>query len=130
VLGLGFFRQYRILIDFGPISNPNSNSNPNSHSIPKPNPNPDPRASWGHGIALDISGKVTPKPAVIPAPVAAVKAVKSLNSREWRSARAAVVHVRLLQKQRYDCNPTLWLECSDLFTQAVKHYGGDRLEVS
>jgi tetratricopeptide (TPR) repeat protein len=83
------------------------------------------RASWKHGIRLSESGEVLPQyVSAYTVDSKVVSATTRLQSRQWRSARAAVVHLRLLQKQSYDAMPTLWKECNDLFAVSLVQFGG------
>jgi hypothetical protein len=86
-------------------------------------------ASWQEGIALDPTGGITKKVFVAKktAPhaeetLAVERAV--LHSVHWWSGRAAVVHLRLLQKNSYEDVPTLWREVQSRFQQALQTYNG------
>jgi hypothetical protein len=82
------------------------------------------RADWSRGIVLTSSGVIEKSRASSIVDPSVMRAINNAClSREWRSARAAVVHLRLLQKQTYDHNPTLWKECSDLFQGALGLFG-------
>mgnify|MGYP003386636767 CR=1 FL=1 len=50
--------------------------------------------------------------------VTVMKSVRTLCSRQWLCSRTLLVHLRLLQKQNYSDNATLFKEMQDLFTEA------------
>lgn len=77
---------------------------------------------WRKGITIDAQGSVARSTMRVPPPIAAVSACSHLRSSQWRSARAAVVHLRLLQKQSFEHIPTLWKECSDSFSQSTEMF--------
>lgn len=81
-------------------------------------------AGWREGITLDSNGKISRKMREDDGkngagPLAADDAAQ-LRSLTWWSARAAVVHLRLLQKQAHEDVPTMWQEARDRF-QIVLH---------
>jgi hypothetical protein len=80
------------------------------------------RAPWQHGIELDPHGEIMPIQNREDIDVVCARAMKSLRTRHWLSARAVLVHTRLLQKQSYMDNPTLFKECQDLFRAAESEF--------
>ena len=85
-------------------------------------------ACWREGVALDATGGIRKKElrsqdeALAAETLIAERAV--LRSVHWWSARAAVVHLRLLQKQTYEDVPTLWREVQSRFQQALQTFAG------
>jgi tetratricopeptide (TPR) repeat protein len=88
------------------------------------------RATWKHGIFLDVDGSIKKKLASPGPSEKVIKACERHVSRHWWSARAAVVHLRLLQKQSYEAIPTLWHECNDMFGLALVEFGLTNLHLS
>ena len=76
------------------------------------------RGPWQRGIVLDPSGKINPYQNPDELDITCVRATKALRLRHWLSARAAMGHLRVLQRQRYTDNPTLFKECQDLYEAA------------
>ena len=81
------------------------------------------RPNWKHGIRLSPSGDIVTVGTCEEELVLSYGA-KNITSRHWHSARASMIHLRLLQKQGYDHTPTLWKECLDNFTKVLGTYGG------
>lgn len=77
---------------------------------------------WSKGVTIDIRGDVH-RAVCTTTPATVVSACGLLRSRHWRSARAAVVHLRLLQKQSFENIPTLWKECSESFLASITSFG-------
>ena len=81
------------------------------------------RPTWKHGIQLSPSGDIVATDVCEDERVLSYGTQKII-SRHWQSARASMIHLRLLQKQGYDHTPTLWKECLDNFTHVLGIYGG------
>lgn len=86
---------------------------------------------------LDKNGDINRKANTIYADINGINDLKKLQASTtciktlaWRSVRATIVHVRLLQKQRHDVIPTLFEECTSLFISICNKYGGDINEIS
>jgi hypothetical protein len=75
-------------------------------------------ASWREGIALDGAGVVSRKKL----DTTATTSPSALKSLRWWSARATVVHLRLLQKQSYEDTPTLWQEAGEHFQYVLNDF--------
>lgn len=88
-------------------------------------------SGWKEGISLDVKGGVSRKQ--LPDSEVAASLVEErqvLKSVMWWSARAAVVHLRLLQKQTYDDVPTLWNEVTEKFATVLHTFSSLPQEVS
>ena len=81
------------------------------------------RATWKHGIKLSATGHVRKSLVTLLPDSRLLNSVQRLLSRHWRSARATVIHLRLLQKQSFEMMPTLWKECNDMFAATILSYG-------
>lgn len=80
-------------------------------------------AGWKQGITLDIKGNVSRKLMASAEPAATLATERqALKSITWWSARAAVIHLRLLQKQSYDDVPTLWNEVTTKFSAVLSTF--------
>ena len=78
-------------------------------------------ASWREGISVDADGIVSRRKL---SATDTVSSEQTLLSANWWSARAAVVHLRLLQKQTYDDVPTLWQEVQERFSMVLRDFAG------
>lgn len=86
--------------------------------------------SWKKGIALQYDGSISRH--ISSAPIAAslrnfLSETIRLDSVIWWSARAAVVHARVLQDQLWDHHPTLWEEAKFGFTEVLARYCGTKI---
>ena len=89
------------------------------------------RAPWKAGICLGANGEVTRRvhpSSHLASYSTAVEhisgALQTLKSIHWWSARAAVIHMRLLQTQSYESIPTMWHECADMFSRVLQGFSG------
>ena len=86
--------------------------------------------SYKQGIALDENGDVVCPIVVLSAEETAAEsllsggALQSLLARHWFSARAVLVHLRSLQRHRYEDIPSLFKEACDAFNCVLKTYAG------
>lgn len=76
------------------------------------------RAGWQAGISLSSEGEVLAAHNDDVFDVNTIKTVRKLCSRQWMSSRVLLVHLRLLQKQSYIDNTTLFKEMQDMFEEA------------
>jgi len=76
-------------------------------------------ASWREGITVDADGIVSRRKL---SATETISSEQTLLSANWWSARAAVVHLRLLQKQTYDDVPTLWQEVQERFSLVLSDF--------
>ena len=95
------------------------------------------RAPWKAGICLGTNGEVTRRVhpnSHLASYSTAVEhisgALQTLKSIHWWSARAAVIHMRLLQTQSYESIPTMWHECKDMFSRVLQSFSGAPSNVS
>lgn len=80
-------------------------------------------AGWKEGIALDSKGGVSRRLLADAENILTLTEERLvLKSIVWWSARAAVVHLRLLQKQSYEDVPTLWNEVTTKFTTVLNTF--------
>lgn len=77
---------------------------------------------WRSGIKIDVHGSIERIVSSKVCSVSMVSACSYLRSSQWQSARAAVIHLRLLQKQSFEHIPTLWKECSDNFLASISAF--------
>eukprot|EP01041_Mallomonas_annulata_P011745 gene11745-24629_t len=83
----------------------------------------EPKSSrWRDGIRLSADGVVS-RPPADSVSESFVSIVSGLQSAVFWSARATVIHARLIQNRGYEEIPTLWRECQDLFSRAIHNYG-------
>jgi hypothetical protein len=92
------------------------------------------RASWQAGIHLNSVGDVLATPSKAPIDLVSTRAIRDLTlGRYWLNARVIIMHLRLLQKQSYTHNPTLYKEWCDmitLITQDIESFEDLSVEVS
>ena len=76
------------------------------------------RAGWQAGVSLSSAGEIIATRNEDIFDVNVIKAVRTLCTRQWVSSRALLIHLRLLQKQNYSDNTTLFKEMCDVFDEA------------
>jgi hypothetical protein len=82
-------------------------------------------ASWKKGIYLDAEGNILTYPGQYPLKRRVQSVLIGFKSRHWLSARAVVIHTRLLQIKSYENIPSLWKESNDRFKQVLVDYCND-----
>lgn len=78
---------------------------------------------WSRGVSLDNEGRVFLPPYESDLSPGTLLALRGLRCAPWINARANLLHLRLLHKQRYAENPTLLFESELMFSVAVQNYG-------
>lgn len=81
-------------------------------------------AGWREGIVLDSNGKISRKRMESDGQkgAAVTNDATGLRSLTWWCARAAVIHLRLLQKQGHEDVPTLWQEAQERFQVVLRTF--------
>lgn len=76
-------------------------------------------ASWQSGVLLSEDGAVVRNTMRLSIPDTAAAVVQGFSCQHWLSARATVIHTRLLQSKTFSTVPTLWKEANDSFAAAI-----------
>ena len=79
-------------------------------------------ASWRAGIYLDSDGEIKRySSSIAPLPKHIAAKLSLFPMRGWLSARAAVIHRRLLQAKSFEHVPSLWNETESAFSSTESH---------